>query len=136
MFLVWHAMCVDNFTASYRSLTVQAVGAVGAKAESLKDEKYSDLFHLHEFVPAAMESFGVFGLCLLAFVKELGRKLRYQTREEKEATYLIQCLSIAVQRDSAIPLWEAWAVSAVLELSIVMFCLTYNCSTDVYKMLI
>ena len=28
------------------------------------------------------------------------------------------------------PSWEAWAVNVVLELSIVMFCLTCNCSTD------
>ena len=97
---MWDATFVDIFDPSYRSLAVQTAGAVAAKAESLK-EKYTDLFHTHEFVPIAMESSGGFGLHSFAFVKELGRKLRYETRE-KAATYLIQCQSIAVQRDNAI----------------------------------
>ena len=75
---------------------------VAAKAESLKDEKYSDLFHTHEFAPIAVESSGVFGPQSLTFVKELGRRLRYQTGEEKAGTYLIQRLSIAVQQGNAI----------------------------------
>ena len=45
-----------------------------------------------------MESSGVFGPQSLTFAKELGRKLRYQTGEEKAGIYLIQRLSIAVQR--------------------------------------
>ena len=90
-FLVWDAMCVATFAPSYRSLAAQAAGAVVAKAESLK--KYSDLFHMHEFVAITMESSGVLGLQSLASAKELEWKLRYQTREEKAVTYLIQCLS-------------------------------------------
>ena len=95
-FLVWDATCRDTFAPSYRSPAVQAVGAVVAKAESLKEEKYSDLSHTHEFAPIAVESSGVFGPQSLTFVKELGRKLRYQTGEEKAGTYLIQRLSMAV----------------------------------------
>ena len=44
----------------------------------------------------------IFGPQLLAFVKKLGRKLSYQTGEEKAATYLIQRLSMAVQLGNAI----------------------------------
>ena len=55
------------------------------KAESLKEVKYSDLFHTDEFSLIAVESFGR----SLTFVKELGRRLRYQTGVEKEGTYLI-----------------------------------------------
>ena len=68
-----------------------------AKAETLKEEMYSNLCPTHEFAPIAMESSGVFGPQSLSFAKELGRRLRYQTGEEKAGTYLIQRLSIAVQ---------------------------------------
>ena len=78
------------------------------------------MFHTYEFVPIAMESSSVFGLRLLAFVKELERRLRYWTGEDKVATYLIQCLSIAVQRGNAFPFWEALAVSIVSELCSVL----------------
>ena len=51
--------------------------------------------------PENILSSGVLGTQSLTFMKELGRKLRYQTREEKVATYLIQRLSMAVQRGNA-----------------------------------
>ena len=95
-------MCIDTFAPSYRSLAVQAVGAVAAKAEFLKKEKSSDLSQTHEFAPIAMESSGVFGPQSLTFVKELRRKLRYQTEEEKATTYLTQRLYMAVQWGKAI----------------------------------
>ena len=104
--LVWDAMSVDTHAPSYRNLAVQAAGAVATRAESLKEEKYAGLLNTHEFVPIAVESSGVFGPQSLAFVKELGRRLRYQTGEEKATAYLIQRLSIAVQRGNAISILE------------------------------
>ena len=58
---MWDATCIDTFAPSYRSLAVQAAGSVAAKAESLKEEKYSDLSQTHEFAPIAVEPSGVFG---------------------------------------------------------------------------
>ena len=49
---------------------------VAARAESSKDEKYSDLLHTHEFTPVAVEPFGVFVPRSLLFMNELGKKLR------------------------------------------------------------
>ena len=99
---MWDATCVDTFAASYRSLAAHASGEVAARSEALKEEKYSALLHSHEFRPVAMETSGVFGVHTLGFVKELGRRLRHQTGEVKSATYLIQRLSIAVQRGNAL----------------------------------
>ena len=56
----------------------------------------------HVFVPVAVESSGVFGPKSLSFVRELGRRLRDQSGEEKSSTYLIQRLSMAVQRGNAL----------------------------------
>ena len=100
--LVWDVTCVDTFAPSYRSLAVQGPGTVAVRAESLKEEKYFDLLHTHEFAPIAVETSGVFGPRTLAFVKELGRRLGSHTGEEKACTYLIQRMSIAVQRGNAI----------------------------------
>ena len=88
-FMVWDTMCIETFAPSYWRLAVQAAGSFAAKAESLKEEKYSDLFHTHEFALIAVESSGVLGPQSLTFVKEIGRRLRYQTGEEKAGTYLI-----------------------------------------------
>ena len=101
-FLVWDATCVDTFAPSYRSLAVHAAGEVASRSEVLKEEKYADLLHTHVFVPVAVESSGVFGPKSLSFVRELGRRLRDQSGEEKSSTYLIQRLSMAVQRGNAL----------------------------------
>ena len=100
--LVWDATCIDTFALSYRSLAVHSAGAVAARVESLKEEKYIDLLHSHDFAPVAVETSGVLGPRSLSFVKELGRRLRCQTGEVKSSTYLIQRLSMAVQRGNAI----------------------------------
>ena len=100
--LVWDATCADTFAPSYRSFAAHAVGEVTARSEALKQIKYSELSHTHEFVPVAIETSGVFGESTYRFVKELGRRLRQHTGEVKSTTYLIQRLSIAVQRGNAI----------------------------------
>ena len=69
---------------------------------SLKEGKYCDLSHTHEFVPIAMESTSVLGPLSLTFGKEWGRKLRSHTWEEKAVTYLIRRLSMTVQQDNVI----------------------------------
>ena len=53
-------------------MAVQAAGSVAVKAESLKEEKHSDLSYTHEFAPVAVESSGIFWPESLTFVKELG----------------------------------------------------------------
>ena len=100
--LVWDATCTDTFALSYRSLAVHSAGAVAARVESLKEEKYIDLLHSHDFAPVAVETSGVLRPRSLSFVKELGRRLRCQTGETKSSTYLTQRLSMAVQRGNAI----------------------------------
>ena len=45
-----------------------------AKAESLKENKHSDVSYTHELALVAVESSGVFGPQSLTFVKELGNK--------------------------------------------------------------
>ena len=42
-----------------------------------------------------------FGPKTLAFVKELGRRVRRETGEEKATSHLFQCLSVAIQRGNA-----------------------------------
>ena len=106
---MWDTTCVDAFAPSYRSLSVHAAGAVAAKAEAVKEEKYSDLLHTYNFVPITVESSGAFGPRSLAFVKDLGRKVWFQTGEEKAATYLISACLWLYNGRMQFPSWEAWA---------------------------
>ena len=97
---MWGATCADTFTPSSRSLAVHSPCAVVARTESL-NKKYTDLVQTHEFTPIAVETSGVFGPQTLAFVRELGKRMKSHTVEERSMQYLVQRLSIAIQQAKA-----------------------------------
>ena len=50
---------------------------------SRKVNKYANLGQVYLFMPVAIETLGAFGPKTLAFVKELGRRVRRETGEAK-----------------------------------------------------
>ena len=70
-------------------------------AEEKKVDKYTSLGPEYSFTPVAIETFGAMGKRSLTFVKELGHRVRQCTGEVKAKAYLLQRLSVAVQRGNA-----------------------------------
>ena len=62
-----------------------------------RPNKYIHLDSAYLFIPLAFETLGVFGPKTLAFVRELGRRISQETGEERETSFLMQRLSMAVQ---------------------------------------
>ena len=91
---MWDATCPDTFATSYLPSAASGVGEVAAAAEERKRRKYSHLDQGHSFVPVAIETAGVFGPETMDFMRELGS-------DRNSFTYLIQRLSVAVQRGNA-----------------------------------
>ena len=100
--LVWDATCPDTFTVSYMALATREAGCVATSAEEKKAAKYSHLPPSYVFAPVAIETSGAIGRSSKAFLQELGRKLRVQSGESKSTAYLLQRLSVAVQRGNSI----------------------------------
>ena len=96
--LVWDATCPDTYAPSYRSHATTEPGCVAALAEDRKAEKYRDLPRSHWFCPLSFETMGAAGPRTLALVKEVGRRIAAETGEPKSTDYLLQRLSVAVQR--------------------------------------
>ena len=96
--LVWDATCPDTFAPSYRAHATVEPGRVAAGAEDRKEEKYRDLPSSHLFCPISIETMGAMGPRSLTLVKEVGRRIMAETGEAKSTDYLLQRLSIAVQR--------------------------------------
>ena len=99
--LLWDSTCSDTLTGSNITAAVTRTGAVAEKAEQIKISKYRHLDSSYLFVPVAVETMGVFGQQSLAFIKELGRRLMYVTEDPNSLQYLLQRLSVAVQRGNA-----------------------------------
>ena len=99
--LVWDATCPDTFAPSYSMHATKEAGAVAALAEERKVAKYMCLSAMHTMTPVAIETSGVFGPQTMDFLKDLGRRVTQTTGEERSTTFLLQRLSVAVQRGNA-----------------------------------
>jgi len=99
--LVWDATCPDTFAQSYRAHATLEPGKVAAVAEDRKSEKYRGLPSGHIFSPVAIESLGAIGPKSLTLLRELGRRISLESGDPKSTEYLLQRLSVAVQRGNA-----------------------------------
>ena len=99
--LVWDATSPDTFTPSYLQSATSAAGAVAALAENRKNAKYGCLDSTYTFTPIAIESSEACGPLTMGFLSDLGNRLKLATGEENSFKYLLQRLSVAVQRSNA-----------------------------------
>ena len=99
--LVWDATCCDTFAISHVRAAVCEAGAVAAKAEENKRDKYGHLDASFLFVPVAVETCGAFGPEAGEFFRELGRRVKRVTNEANTYQYLVQRIAMAVQRGNA-----------------------------------
>ena len=98
---VWAATCPDTYAPSHISIAVRGAGTVAAQAERLKMAKYEQLDSSPFFVPFAEETYGELGEAAEEFMGELGRRLCKTTEEPRSREYLLQRISIAMQRGIA-----------------------------------
>ena len=96
--LVWDATCPDTVGHSYRTHATSEPGRVAALAEDRKVDKYRDLPRSHLFCPLSIETMGAMGPRSLELVREVGRRIALETGEPRSTDFLLQRLSVAVQR--------------------------------------
>ena len=70
-------------------------------AENRKTTKYSSLSAQYCFVPIAVETLGAPGDKALAFFRDLGQRIAAATAEPRSYQFLMQRVSVAVQRGNA-----------------------------------
>ncbi|MCI0562581.1 MAG: hypothetical protein MN733_29210, partial [Nitrososphaera sp.] len=99
--MAWDATIVDTVAPSHLSSTRNQAGAAADHAAAHKLQKYSALEATHIIIPVSVETFGAWNRDSLNFVRELGRRATQVTRDPRETTFLLQRLSVAVQRGNA-----------------------------------
>ena len=100
--LVWDATCPDTFAPSHLPSAAMSSGAVAQQAEQAKRAKYAHLDASHHFVPVAVETSGVLGPEALQLLRDLGHRLREATGEQRSYQFLLQRVSMAVQRGNRV----------------------------------
>lgn len=99
--LLWDATCVSTFAPSHLCGTMRSAGSAAECAARQKHAKYSVLEPAYDFVPVAVETAGSWGTEAKEFVRELGRRLRVRGCDPRSGSYLVQQISLAIQRGNA-----------------------------------
>ena len=99
--LVWDATCPDTFAPAHISAAVRGAGVVTAQARQVKVSQYAHLDTSQYFVPFKVEASGVLGKPAEEFTQELARCIYKATGEPRSRQFLLQRLSVAVQKGNA-----------------------------------
>lgn len=81
---VWDFTCTDTFAPSYRRQSSLGAGLIANEAEERKKVK------------------------AMSFIAELGRRLRLESGEPASRHYLVQKISVAIQRGNAAAILGPW----------------------------
>jgi len=100
--LAWDVTVPDTYADSHLADKATTAGAEADKAASNKVAKYRQIANSHIFVPVAIESAGTWDHQAVELVQELGRRMTAVTEDTREATYLFQRMSVALQRGNAV----------------------------------
>ena len=96
--LAWDVTCPDTLAASHLASSANLSGSAAEHATALKNQKYAQLKHTHQFVPIAMETLGTINADGLSLLNSLGGRCIASTSDPRERMFLFQRLSMAVQR--------------------------------------
>ena len=92
---------MDTLCNTFVLECAREVGKAAKIAETRKKNKCKDLESNYNFIPIAVETFGSWGPESLKFIKEIGKKIQESTGEKLSTAYLIQSVSILIQRGNA-----------------------------------
>ena len=93
---------VDTLAPSYIQATAATAGAAAEIATERKMSKYNALLNTHFFVPLAIETLGPINITGQNFISDLGRSLTLSTEDKRETCFLLQRLSITIQRFNSV----------------------------------
>ena len=100
--MVWDFSCCCTIANSLLTKSARAAGSAAESRAKAKEKKYEALSDRYYFVLLVMESHGP--LCKEAtdFFRQLGREIEAKTGESRATEYLLQSMSVAVQKGNAL----------------------------------
>ena len=65
-------------------------------------EKYSNLPENSHFVPVRIETYGAYGPQAIKLIKQIGKKIQEASGEKLSTFYLMQSISMAIQKGNTV----------------------------------
>src|SRR5664279_1445929 len=110
--LTWDVTVAHTLAESYMPTISLTPGGVAELAADRKIDKYSCLSHTYIFQPLAFETLGPINDSGQLFLNELGRRISLVSGDKREASFLFQRLSVAIQRFNAVAFRASFIVPA------------------------
>lgn len=99
--LVWDATIRHTIASSYVSRTSKRAGSAAEEGFKLKCGKYEELEDRFHVMPVSIETHGPIASESLRFLRQLGSRIEQKSGESRSTEFLLQRISIAVQRGNA-----------------------------------
>ena len=100
--LIWDFTCCDPGCDSYVNQASKEACSAATTIENKKVDKYSNLSDNYHFVPGAVETYEGFGPQGFKLLKSIGQKIHEATGEKRSTAFLLQNISMAIQRANAV----------------------------------
>ena len=100
--MIWDVTVVDTLAASHLPITSTQAGGAAQTASLNKEQKYAELSRVHTFIPIACETLGPIDPKAMKFLQELGGRIAAVTGDSRETSFLLQRLSVCVQRYNSV----------------------------------
>ena len=115
--LVWDATCVDTFADSYLSKTTTKARQLANHAASLKHKHYSELMSSNNYIllAFAVETMGPWSDEALKFIDKIGKKLQELSGDKRSKFFLVQRISMEIQRYNAACIMETMSQTHQLD---------------------
>lgn len=98
---MWDVTVKNTLAPSYVNESSKKAGSIADRAERFKHNHYIALKDNFLFTPIAFESLGSMGPETRKFINKLGSMMKKATGETRSKDYLLQKISIAIQRGNA-----------------------------------
>lgn len=100
--LIWDATCTDTFAPSNINFSKREAGRAAEDKARRKVKKYESLINQNYlFVPFSVETMGPWSHEAMSFFNDLSKMMILKTNEPRTKSFLMQRLSMAIQRGNA-----------------------------------
>ena len=113
--ITWDVIVTNNIAYSYLHVSAAFAGGAADEAASKKEIKYTALDHSYTFIPLSFETYGSINNKGIKFLQELSRRLRTISEQPRESVFLLQRISVTLQRSTAIAFSDTFTMASETE---------------------
>jgi len=109
--LTWDVTVVSTLADSYLHSTSHTAGSAAETTSGSKESQYSSLPPDYIFQPVAIETLGPLNVSAVNFLSEVSRRLSSFSGNSRETSFLIQRLSMLIQRFNSALIMDSFCSS-------------------------